>query len=89
MSELLFAKTLNLLITALAYFGTAFVFLNKLVDNKLSKIIELSGTQLDILVWALISLYIIKMIWFIYSKFYLERRERIANIIKIERENKV
>lgn len=64
----------------ICYPATLFVIVSDITNGMLSNLVGMSEHQTSIVVWCLIVLYALKIAWYAYSKFYLERRERLEEI---------
>lgn len=80
MGEFLIMKTMKLLLSIVCYSGTGFVFINQELGGKILDALNINPILQKIILILLIILWIIKILWFVYDKFYLERKERMQKI---------
>lgn len=88
MPEIFFINMLKNFIGIVCYIGTAVIGIDQLTETDLLETLDISPTAAFITMWLLILLWVLKICWYAYDKFYLERRERLAKIKKAEMDNK-
>jgi len=52
----------------------------EILSDKVVELLKLKSTTTDIIIYIGIFFWIVKGIWYIYSKFYLENRERLKKL---------
>lgn len=69
-------KTLKLFISIACYFGTGLVYVDQELNGAIIEALKINPILQQIALTLLIVLWVIKICWFIYDKFYLESKER-------------
>lgn len=77
-------KTLKLLIAWFCYFGTGVVAIDLLTG--VFETLSISPATQHIVIYLLVVMWVVKIAWFIYDKFYLERKERNLGMDKTREE---
>lgn len=80
MAEIITMKTLKLLISLYCWFGTGVVAIDQFTEADIRSMV--SPAAQHIILYLLIVFWVIKIAWFAYDKFYLERGERILKMKK-------
>lgn len=80
MAEIIFMKSIKLLIGLFCYFGTGILFIDQALDGYIREHININPAGQLIVFWLLVIFWVIKIVWFVYDKFYLERKERILKM---------
>lgn len=76
MAEIILMKTLKILLSILCYSGTGFIFIDQKLEGAILEALQINPVLKQIILTLLIILWVIKIVWFTYSKFYLESKER-------------
>lgn len=79
-------KSIKLLIGWFCYIGTGFVAVDQLPGVDVVKGLNVSPPMQHIIIYLLILFWVIKIAWFVYDKFFLERKERNLNMDKTKEE---
>lgn len=86
MGEILLMKTTKLLLGFICYLGTGIVAVDEVMQGAVKEAINVSPAAQQIILWLLIVFWVIKIAWFMYDKFYLERQERNLEMDKTREE---
>jgi len=73
---------IKLILNTFAYFGLALGFDQEVLGSRLIEIINISPIITNVIIFIAILAWIIKLVWFTYDKFYLERKERLKQLNK-------
>ncbi len=76
MAEILLMKTIKILIAWYCYLGSGLVAVAQLPGVDIVKAMNINPSLQRIAIYLLIVMWLVKIVWFIYDKFHLERRER-------------
>jgi len=91
MAEILLMKSLKALLSFFCYFGTGIVAMDAFVGQTLedvAKQISISPAAREITFALFMILWVLKIAWFLYEKFYLERKERLLEMDRTKKEMK-
>ena len=86
MAEILLMKTIKLIISWYCYIGTSIVAMDQLPGIDLTKSIKIPTAMQHIIIYLLIVFWVVKISWFVYDKFYLNRKERNLQMDKTKEE---
>ncbi len=79
-------KTLKLLISWYCYIGTTVIAADQLPGINIKDALDVSPAMQHIIIYLLIVFWMVKIIWFVYEKFHLERKERNLGMDKTKEE---
>ena len=88
MGEILVMKSLKAFLAGVCYFGTGIVAVDQFLEGAIKDAVNISPAAQNIILGLLIIFWVVKIWWFIYDKFYLEKRERKLKISMMENEIK-
>ena len=90
MAEIYLMKSLKAFISMICYFGTGVVaidvFIQKGIEAAMNESLVVNPAAKQIIFYLLIFFWIIKIVWFVFDKFHLERQERNLKMRKTEEE---
>ena len=69
-------KAMKLFLTIVCYSGSGIVLIDQELEGAIIEALKINPILQKILLYLLILLWVIKIIWFVYDKFYLESKER-------------
>ena len=69
-------KTLELVSSFTSYFGAIVYIINKQIPDQIRETVNINSVLAEIFWYIFIVFIIIKIVWFCYSKFWLEAKER-------------
>ena len=69
-------KTIKILLSFSCYFGTGVIYADKQLEGAIAEALKINPLLQKIVLILLILLWVIKIMWFVYDKFYLESKER-------------
>ncbi len=70
----------KLFVNILAYTGLSLGFSQEILSTRLIELMRLDSLTAHIVIYLGILFWIVKFIWYIYDKFYLERKERLKKL---------
>ena len=76
MAEMALMKSLKLLLTVICYFGGGIAIVDEVTDGAIVEAVKPSPAAQEIIICLFIILLVLKIAWFTYEKFHLERKER-------------
>ncbi len=71
---------IKIFINFAAYIGFVLGVDQELLGSKLVEVVSLNSATTNIIIGVGIFAWVIKIIWFIYDKFFLERKERLKKL---------
>lgn len=80
MAEILLMKAMKLLLTIVCYSGSGVVLIDQELEGAIIEALKINPILQNIILYLLVALWVIKILWFIYDKFYLESKERKQKI---------
>ena len=86
MAEIIVMKTLKALLAWYCYVGTGVVFIDQISGVDIPEALSMSPASQAVVLWLLIVFWVIKISWFIYDKFHLERKERNQKMKVVDEE---
>ena len=86
MAEIYVMKTIKALIAWYCYVGTGIVAMDQVGGLDIPDALNMSPATQAVVLWLLIVFWVIKIAWFIYDKFHLERKERNQKMRRVEQE---
>ena len=76
MAEILLMKAMKLFLSIVCYSGSSIIFVDQKMEGAIIEALQINPLLQNIILYLLILLWVIKIIWFVYDKFYLESKER-------------
>lgn len=76
MAEILLMKTIKILIGWYCYVGTSIIAIDQVTGLDIPSNLEMSQATQQIVIYLLVVFWVVKIAWFVYDKFHLERQER-------------
>ncbi len=73
---------IKIFINFAAYIGFVLGVDQELLGSKLVEVVSLNSATTNLIIFIAILAWIVKIVWFVYDKFYLERKERLKKLNK-------
>lgn len=81
MVAITFLKKLYAFFSVICYSGTGIIFIDKyLIDGQIVDIFDINPIAQHIVLYLLIVFWLIKIAWFVFEKFHIERKERMLKM---------
>lgn len=81
MVAITFLKKLYAFFSVICYSGTGIIFIDEyVVDGTVKDVLDVNPIAQHIILYLLIVFWLIKIAWFIFEKFHIERKERMLKM---------
>lgn len=86
MAEILLMKSIKAFLAWYCYLGTGVIAIDQVTGIDIPQSLNMSPGAQQIVIALLIVFWVVKIAWFVYDKFHLERQERNLSMDKTREE---